>query len=450
MRRGVGAGRFTLPDEAEKLAIFVAVATVRNEADIIEASIRHQLAEGAAMVLVCDGRSGDGTRDILQDLKEETGGRVLWYDDDKDYHDQPYWTDAMASIAEDKGAQWVVPFDADELHYAAEPDQTLADALALVPDDIDAVTFAMYQHLDWWWRLKLPKPMRKVAWRTGREIKATPGNHGLRRDDDPRGEHVIVKHGMLLLREIQYRGFEHFCRKIEERNATIDPSFPPEIGFHHKQYAGKDRAELLQDWKEYEAFPWLWDPVVTRADIVPEFTGTTYPISELFRVMLAQPHDMQGHMETLRDLVVTTDAQTVVECGVNSGMSSVAFLAGLEQTGGMIYSCDVAYPRWRPEVEAFPRRCFYKGDSLGMTKWIDEYNRPDVCLLDTSHTMTQTVAELKAYWPLVRPGGAVAIHDTESCPEVEPALRHFLHTLDTPPVRIDRYRHSEGMAVLWK
>ena len=33
-------------------------------------------------------------------------------------------------------------------------------------------------------------------------------------------------------------------------------------------------------------------------------------------------------------------------------------------------------------------------------------------LIDSSHEYDQTIAELEAYWPRVRPGGLVLLHDT--------------------------------------
>jgi hypothetical protein len=92
----------------------VGVACVRDEYDIIEAFVRHNLAWLAHLV-VLDNGSGDGTREVLQALKDE--GLSL------DVLDDPslgkYLSRRMTMLMRDHavgrcGADWVVPLDADE------------------------------------------------------------------------------------------------------------------------------------------------------------------------------------------------------------------------------------------------------------------------------------------------------------------------------------------------
>ena len=47
--------------------------TCRNEADIVEASFRHMLAEGIAHIYTTDHLSTDGSREIMERLAAETG-----------------------------------------------------------------------------------------------------------------------------------------------------------------------------------------------------------------------------------------------------------------------------------------------------------------------------------------------------------------------------------------
>jgi hypothetical protein len=96
----------------------------------------------------------------------------------------------------------------------------------------------MYQHLDYEYREPDLKPLWKVAFRACANPQVANGNHAVS------GIPGATSTGELAIREIQYRGFEHFCRKIQERNATIDPALGAGEGFHHKQYAGWTKEQL--------------------------------------------------------------------------------------------------------------------------------------------------------------------------------------------------------------
>jgi hypothetical protein len=60
----------------------VGVSMVRDEADIIEATVRHMLAN-VDHVLVADNGSVDETRGILRALAAEHPGRLVVVDDDE-------------------------------------------------------------------------------------------------------------------------------------------------------------------------------------------------------------------------------------------------------------------------------------------------------------------------------------------------------------------------------
>jgi hypothetical protein len=92
----------------------VAVSVVKNEADIIEAFVRHT----AAWVdhhLVFDHASTDGTREILQAL--QAGGLPLsLFQDDAPGHLQQARSNHLTGLAaREHGADWILPLDADEI-----------------------------------------------------------------------------------------------------------------------------------------------------------------------------------------------------------------------------------------------------------------------------------------------------------------------------------------------
>lgn len=85
---------------------------VRDEADIIEANIRTHAKLGVDAFAIMDNDSTDGTREILEKLKDEF--EILIIDEKGDYK-QAKWMRQLAHIAKNKlKADWVINNDADE------------------------------------------------------------------------------------------------------------------------------------------------------------------------------------------------------------------------------------------------------------------------------------------------------------------------------------------------
>jgi hypothetical protein len=92
----------------------VAVSVVKNEADIIEAFVRHTLA-WVDRHLVFDHDSTDGTREILQALQTEGLPLTLFRDDAPGHLQQARSNHLTRLAAEAHAADWILPLDADEL-----------------------------------------------------------------------------------------------------------------------------------------------------------------------------------------------------------------------------------------------------------------------------------------------------------------------------------------------
>jgi predicted O-methyltransferase YrrM len=101
----------------------------------------------------------------------------------------------------------------------------------------------------------------------------------------------------------------------------------------------------------------------------------------------------------------------VIELGVRSGNSTAAFLAAVAAWGGHVWSVDVNAPQVPPEWFASDQWSVLVGDDLALAHLLPPV--VDVLFIDTSHQYGQTVAELAAYVPKVKPGGVVLLHDTE-------------------------------------
>src|ERR1035437_1616689 len=109
----------------------VAVSIVKNEADIIEAFVRHSHA-WADYHLVFDHDSTDGTREILAELVRE-GLPLALFTDDVLANLQHTRSNALARLAfANHGADWELPLDADEI-LCAPSRAALEQALAAGP-----------------------------------------------------------------------------------------------------------------------------------------------------------------------------------------------------------------------------------------------------------------------------------------------------------------------------
>ena len=91
------------------------ISMVRDEADIVGLSVLHNLSLGLDRVIVLDNGSTDGTDEILRRLAN-ADRRVRWIRDDSPF-DQSAVTTDLAREAHRQGADWIVPFDADEFWW---------------------------------------------------------------------------------------------------------------------------------------------------------------------------------------------------------------------------------------------------------------------------------------------------------------------------------------------
>jgi SAM-dependent methyltransferase len=93
---------------------------VKNEADIIEASVRHNLHFLDALV-VLENASVDGTRDILMELVREGLPLAVVDDPEAAYAQARKMTDLLATVTRVFRPDWVAPLDADEFIGAEAP-----------------------------------------------------------------------------------------------------------------------------------------------------------------------------------------------------------------------------------------------------------------------------------------------------------------------------------------
>lgn len=142
-----------------------------------------------------------------------------------------------------------------------------------------------------------------------------------------------------------------------------------------------------------------------------------------YRRLCAEPSDIYLHLPRFVELVRKMGATRVVELGTRTGVSTVAWLYALEQTGGRLVSVDLDA---KPPIGDYDHWTFIQGndeDPRVYNRLVDEFpDGVDILFLDTSHWLDETRRELALYRWLVRPGGVIVCHDTElPFPEGAPA-----------------------------
>lgn len=223
--------------------VVAAIGMCKDEADICEVHLRH-LAANVDFIITADNGSTDGTREILAELEGELPLTVL--DDPEAGYYQSRKMTALAAMAAEQGADWVVPADYDEIWYARSG-ATLSEALGTVAPQWLCVAADMFDHyttdLDdatetnpvkrMGWRMTSKGQLPKVACRVRPDLVIEQGNHSA----TYHGGATILE-GPLVIRHFPYRGPEHFVRKAHNgrRAYLAAEDLDPKFGSHWKGY----------------------------------------------------------------------------------------------------------------------------------------------------------------------------------------------------------------------
>jgi hypothetical protein len=193
------------------------VSVVRDEADIIGQVVRHQLDQGLDGVIVADNGSTDDTWGILSALAEAEP-RLHLCRDAWPRHDQAEKVTRLARLAGRAGADWILPFDADEFWFAQgatlaeflsrtraeRPDLTVlfANWHTMLPlgDDLDACDWIIDAS---------PLPPGKVVVRSHPWLRISQGSHDAVRVGGRLKSTLRVAHAM-------YRSPAQVARKLRQ------------------------------------------------------------------------------------------------------------------------------------------------------------------------------------------------------------------------------------------
>lgn len=238
-----------------------AVSMFKDEADIAASTVGQMLTQ-VDHVLVADNGSTDGTREILEGL----GVEVI--DDPDPAYNQSAKMSALAAQAADRGAEWVVAFDADEFWYC--PFGRIADALAAWEGCI--ATAAIYDHRAtgadeggadpvkrMGWRHRDALPLHKIACRPVLHATITQGNHSAHYP------HQTPLTGQLVIRHFPIRSVEQMIRKARNGGKAYEATdLPEDVGAHWRGWNKLSDEEIEGVFRRY----YFWGEPASNHDLI--------------------------------------------------------------------------------------------------------------------------------------------------------------------------------------
>lgn len=254
------------------MTIVAAVSMMRDENDVASHVVKHFVDEGVDVIIVADNNSVDGTRESLNDLVDYAGacGVVLEVSDDPEvgYYQSKKMTALARRAHEEYGAEWIIPFDADELW--CHSDMPLADFLRKA--DGDVVGGLMYNHYATGIDDDIPNPFEAMQWRRP-EAGALPkvavrwndkltihqGNHSA---DVTGGGPWLAPAEFCEIRHFPYRSAAQFIQKGKNGAEAYERAteLRKDMGAHWRQYGEILRRhgeaallEVFYEWYHFEA-----------------------------------------------------------------------------------------------------------------------------------------------------------------------------------------------------
>jgi hypothetical protein len=211
-------------------------------------------------VLLADNGSVDGTREWL---REQTSDRLHVVDDPVRGYYQSQKTSALAAVARDLGAGWVIGWDADEAWFARDG-RRIADVLAELPESVRIARADLWDHVATGrdpddpnplvrlgWRRADCAPLPKVACRALPGLTIAQGNHGATYDD---GDLPGITTNLLTVRHYSYRDALQMIRKVRNgAEAYAATDLPEDQGAHWRQMGRMSDEQIMDAYRT-----WFW------------------------------------------------------------------------------------------------------------------------------------------------------------------------------------------------
>lgn len=239
------------------MAVF-AVTRSRDEIDIIESSIR-RMAHQVDHIIVGDN-STDGGHEVLQGLVKEGLPLTVHWEDQPNYK-QVEVVGRFVAEALERGADWIVPFDLDEIWLGLN--ERVADDLGGLPEHAMIAPAGLLNHVAtdqddasvkdpivrMGWREREVLPLRKVAFRASPDVIPADGNHSVRFAGV---RHPAEVSGVLQVRHFPFRTPEQFVKRVEIawpqiRDSGLGESYGTHVWVYGRELE-RGGPEALHKW----------------------------------------------------------------------------------------------------------------------------------------------------------------------------------------------------------
>lgn len=248
------------------------VTMVKDEGDVIFNTLLHHAEEGLSGIIVANNMSTDNTeaeilrvQDLLKDSPCEV---VLVQDNEIGYYQSKKMTDLARMAHEVYGAEWIIPFDADEIWISHN--DTIKNFLSSLPEHINVVHADLYNHFgagvdpeegipfqSIGWRQVEKGALPKVAFRWHDKAVIGQGNHSVSLPNINAVKGLEIRH-------FPYRSWEHFKRKaLNGAKAYAATDLPENLGGHWRSY-----GQLIENFGDdkirkevFEKYFWFLSPV---------------------------------------------------------------------------------------------------------------------------------------------------------------------------------------------
>lgn len=195
-----------------------AVSMMKDEEDVADHVLYHLVSQGIDGIIVADNMSTDSTYEKLHEAKGNLDIEVIILEDKEIAYTQSEKMTKLGHLAAERGATWILPFDADELWFGV--DGTLKEVLTKADADRKISAKADYWNhritykdspgnpfLGMCYREKEFTGFYKAIYKYNRNITLSNGNHFIVPVDPDPFSGVIMRHFPL-------RSEKQFIKKI--------------------------------------------------------------------------------------------------------------------------------------------------------------------------------------------------------------------------------------------
>lgn len=222
-----------------------AVGMAKDEGDIIYHTMIHLAANNMAGILVADNLSNDDTWEQMNNAKEEiessgSGTQVILVKDNIVAYKQGDKMTNLAAEARKNGADWVIPFDIDEIWFS--PGKTLLEAFEILDSrnvdvykslytnhsltDQDPIAKSPFHSMQYRWDLPTNHKSCFRFRSADQFVRISAGNHFVQHNgwdigsrvnteiDDYGEDRVVFGPLEIQIRHFQWRSLNHFMCKV--------------------------------------------------------------------------------------------------------------------------------------------------------------------------------------------------------------------------------------------